>query len=110
MLTKSADIAVEYNSLRYVSKEQNKDDPRHLSSHGMKNKVIINRLYYVLLNFGRLSDMFGRVKLYNMGFALFTFGSGLCSISQTGEQLILFRIIQALGGSIPFLNSGCNNY
>src|SRR5919197_286048 len=27
--------------------------------------------------------MFGRVKLYNMGFALFTLGSGLCSISQT---------------------------
>jgi MFS family permease len=59
----------------------------------------------VLLNFGRLSDMFGRVKLYNMGFALFTLGSGLCSISQTGEQLILFRIIQALGAAFPFSNS-----
>ncbi|HET7149152.1 MAG TPA: MFS transporter [Candidatus Nitrosopolaris sp.] len=59
----------------------------------------------VLLNFGRLSDMFGRVKLYNMGFALFTFGSGLCSISQTGEQLILFRIIQALGAAFLFSNS-----
>ena len=59
----------------------------------------------VLLNFGRLSDMFGRVKLYNMGFALFTIGSGLCSISQTGEQLILFRIIQALGAAFLFSNS-----
>ncbi|HYY50304.1 MAG TPA: MFS transporter [Nitrososphaeraceae archaeon] len=59
----------------------------------------------VLLNFGRLSDMFGRVKLYNMGFALFTLGSGLCSISQTGEQLILFRIIQALGAAFLFSNS-----
>jgi EmrB/QacA subfamily drug resistance transporter len=59
----------------------------------------------VLLNFGRLSDMFGRVKLYNMGFALFTTGSGLCSISQTGEQLILFRIIQALGAAFLFSNS-----
>jgi EmrB/QacA subfamily drug resistance transporter len=59
----------------------------------------------VLLNFGRLSDMFGRVKLYNMGFALFTFGSGLCSISQTGEQLVLFRIIQALGAAFLFSNS-----
>ena len=57
----------------------------------------------VLLNFGRLSDMFGRVKLYNMGFALFTLGSGLCSISQTGEQLILFRIIQGLGEHFFFL-------
>src|SRR6476646_194256 len=59
----------------------------------------------VLLNFGRLSDMFGRVKLYNMGFALFTFGSGLCSISQTGEQLILFRIIQGIGAAFLFSNS-----
>ena len=59
----------------------------------------------VLLNFGRLSDMFGRVKLYNMGFALFTFGSGLCSISQTGEQLVLFRTIQALGAAFLFSNS-----
>ena len=59
----------------------------------------------VLLNFGRLSDMFGRVKLYNMGFALFTLGSGLCSISQTGEQLILFRIIQGLGAAFLFSNS-----
>jgi EmrB/QacA subfamily drug resistance transporter len=59
----------------------------------------------VLLNFGRLSDMFGRVKLYNMGFALFTLGSGLCSISQTGEQLILFRAIQALGAAFLFSNS-----
>ena len=59
----------------------------------------------VLLNFGRLSDMFGRVKLYNMGFALFTLGSGLCSISQTGEQLTLFRIIQGLGAAFLFSNS-----
>jgi EmrB/QacA subfamily drug resistance transporter len=59
----------------------------------------------VLLNFGRLSDMFGRVKLYNMGFALFTLGSGLCSISQTGEQLILFRIIQGVGAAFLFSNS-----
>jgi EmrB/QacA subfamily drug resistance transporter len=59
----------------------------------------------VLLNFGRLSDMFGRVKLYNIGFAIFTLGSGLCSISQTGEQLILFRIIQALGAAFLFSNS-----
>jgi EmrB/QacA subfamily drug resistance transporter len=59
----------------------------------------------VLLNFGRLSDMFGRVKLYNMGFAFFTLGSGLCSISETGEQLIIFRIVQALGAAFLFSNS-----
>ena len=59
----------------------------------------------MLLTFGRLADMFGRVKLYNLGFALFTFGSGLCCVSQTGEQLIVFRIIQALGAAFIFSNS-----
>lgn len=58
-----------------------------------------------LLTFGRLADMFGRVKLYNVGFALFTVGSGLCCISQTGEQLIIFRIIQGIGAAFIFSNS-----
>ncbi len=59
----------------------------------------------VLLTFGRLADMFGRVKLYNIGFALFTIGSTLCCVSQTGEQLIVFRIVQALGAAFLFSNS-----
>lgn len=59
----------------------------------------------VLLTFGRLADMFGRVKLYNMGFVFFTIGSALCSISVTGEQLIVFRIIQAVGAAFLFSNS-----
>ncbi len=58
----------------------------------------------VLLTFGRLADMLGRVRLYNLGFALFTIGSALCCISQTGEQLITFRIIQALGAAFLFSN------
>jgi MFS family permease len=37
----------------------------------------------LLLTFGRLADIFGRIRLYNLGFAVFTVGSGLCSISQT---------------------------
>jgi EmrB/QacA subfamily drug resistance transporter len=59
----------------------------------------------VLLNFGRLADMFGRVKLYTLGFIIFTFGSGLCSLSQTGEQLVVFRIVQAVGAAFIFSNS-----
>ncbi len=59
----------------------------------------------ILLNLGRLSDMFGRVKLYNIGFIIFTIGSALCSLSQTGEQLLLFRIVQALGAAFLFSNS-----
>lgn len=58
----------------------------------------------VLLTFGRLADMFGRVRLYNLGFALFTIGSGLCCISSTGEQLIMFRIVQGIGAAFIFSN------
>ncbi len=59
----------------------------------------------VLVNFGRLSDLFGRVRLYTLGFALFTIGSTLCSISQTADQLIGFRIVQATGSAFLFSNS-----
>ena len=46
--------------------------------------------------------MFGRVKLYNLGFALFTIGSGLCCVSQTGEQLIVFELSKHLGQPLFF--------
>ncbi len=59
----------------------------------------------VLVNFGRLSDMFGRVRLYTMGFALLTLGSVLCSLSETGNELVVFRIVQALGASLIFSNT-----
>lgn len=60
----------------------------------------------VLVNFGRLSDMFGRVRLYTFGFAVFTVGSALCSLSQTGPELIGFRLIQGVGAAFLFSNSG----
>ncbi len=59
----------------------------------------------VLLNFGRLSDMFGRVRLYVLGFAVFTVGSLLCGISGTGTELVLFRLVQAVGAGFLFANS-----
>lgn len=60
----------------------------------------------LLVNFGRLSDMFGRVRLYTFGFALFTVASALSSLSQTGEQLIAFRLLQGVGSAFLFSNSG----
>ena len=59
----------------------------------------------VLVNFGRLADIFGRVRLYTFGFAIFTFGSALCSLSQTGPELVLFRMVQAVGAAFLFSNS-----
>jgi EmrB/QacA subfamily drug resistance transporter len=59
----------------------------------------------LLLTFGRLSDIFGRVRLYNLGFALFTVGSALCSISTNGISLVVFRLVQGSGGALIFANA-----
>jgi EmrB/QacA subfamily drug resistance transporter len=58
-----------------------------------------------LLFLGRFSDIFGRVKIYNLGFAIFTVGSALCVFSQTGPQLVIFRVIQGVGGAMLIANS-----
>lgn len=64
----------------------------------------------LLVTFGRISDMFGRVRLYNLGFAIFTVGSTLLAlIPSTGStgalELIIFRLIQGLGAGFLFSNS-----
>ncbi|MDG6981546.1 MAG: MFS transporter [Nitrososphaerota archaeon] len=59
----------------------------------------------LLMSFGRLSDILGRVKLYNLGFALFTIGSALCSIAPNGSSLVLFRLVQGAGGALIFSNA-----
>jgi EmrB/QacA subfamily drug resistance transporter len=59
----------------------------------------------LLLTIGRLGDIFGRVRLYNAGFAIFTIGSGLCSISPNGLSLVLFRLVQGVGGALIFANN-----
>ena len=59
----------------------------------------------LLLTFGRLADIYGRVKLYNLGFAVFTIGSGLCSIAPNGISLVLFRLLQGVGGALIFSNN-----
>ncbi|MGD1060276.1 MAG: MFS transporter [Methanomassiliicoccales archaeon] len=55
---------------------------------------------------GRLGDMFGRVKTYNLGFAVFTVGSFLCGFSSSGTELIAFRLVQGVGGALISSNSG----
>lgn len=59
----------------------------------------------LLLSIGRIADIKGRVRLYNLGFAVFTIGSGLCSIAFDGASLVAFRLVQALGGALITANS-----
>ncbi|MGD0424478.1 MAG: MFS transporter [Candidatus Bathyarchaeia archaeon] len=64
----------------------------------------------LLVTFGRISDIFGRVKLYNLGFLVYTFGSVLLYLTpNTGDlgaiELIFFRIVQGIGGAFLFSNS-----
>jgi len=64
----------------------------------------------LLVTFGRLSDMFGRVRLYNLGFAIYTFGSILLYLvpdkGQMGAlELLVFRLVQGVGGAFIFSNS-----
>ncbi len=64
----------------------------------------------LLVTFGRISDMFGRVRLYNLGFAIFAVGSILLYLVHgTGNaaamQIILFRLVQAVGGAFLMANS-----
>ncbi|MDA4127423.1 MAG: MFS transporter, partial [Thaumarchaeota archaeon] len=59
----------------------------------------------LLLTFGRLSDILGRARLYNLGFAIFTVGSALCSVSYNGISLVVFRLVQGTGGALIFANA-----
>ncbi|MCX9087157.1 MAG: MFS transporter [Candidatus Methanoperedens sp.] len=54
----------------------------------------------LLLSLGRISDMVGRKIIFAGGLAIFTIGSGLCAISATEGQLILFRVIQGIGAAL----------
>ena len=50
--------------------------------------------------FGRLGDIYGRSRMFNSGFAVFTVGSALCGFAPSIYYLILFRAVQAIGGSL----------
>lgn len=47
---------------------------------------------------GKLSDIFGRRRMYLMSIVAFLIGSALCGIAQNIDQLIAFRALQGIGG------------
>jgi MFS family permease len=64
----------------------------------------------LIVSLGRLGDMYGRVKTYNLGFVIYTAASLLLTITWlTGEAgaiyLIFFRIVQGIGGACLMANA-----
>jgi EmrB/QacA subfamily drug resistance transporter len=55
-----------------------------------------------LLIMGRLSDMYGRKRIYILGFSVFVLGSLLCALSWDIWSLVSFRVVQGLGASMMF--------
>ncbi len=59
----------------------------------------------LVLNAGRLADMFGRARTYTLGFAVFTMASVACALAGDTTQLIAARVLQGVGGAFLMANS-----
>ncbi len=55
---------------------------------------------------GKIGDVYGRAKVFNAGFGLFTIASALCGLSPNIFDLIFFRLIQGIGAAMLLANSG----
>jgi EmrB/QacA subfamily drug resistance transporter len=53
-----------------------------------------------LLLAGSIADRFGRRKTFQLGLAVFSLGSLLCSIAPSAPALVAFRVLQGIGGSM----------
>jgi EmrB/QacA subfamily drug resistance transporter len=64
----------------------------------------------LVVTFGRLGDQYGRAKLFNLGFLIFTLASVACALVPNGGsagalELISLRIVQGVGGAMLTANS-----
>src|SRR6201990_3194864 len=64
----------------------------------------------LVVSFGRLGDMFGRVRMFTIGFAIFSVASIFLTVTwmhgaHAALWLIIWRVIQGIGGAFLFANS-----
>ncbi len=64
----------------------------------------------LVVSLGRIGDMYGRVRMYNLGFAVFTLFSVLLSVTFLDGHagalwIIVMRLLQGVGGALLFANS-----
>jgi EmrB/QacA subfamily drug resistance transporter len=60
----------------------------------------------LVLPFGRLADQFGRRRLFIAGMALFTLTSLGAGLATGGTELVVWRVLQGVGGALLFANAG----
>lgn len=58
-----------------------------------------------MLVLGKIGDRAGRKTIYSLGMCVFTAGMGACAVAQTIGQLILFRVVQAIGAAMAISTS-----
>jgi MFS family permease len=64
----------------------------------------------LVISLGRLGDIMGRVRIYNLGFAVFSFASIILALDpfhggKGAMWLVLWRLVQGVGGAMLFANS-----
>src|SRR3954470_23455640 len=70
--------------------------------------LVVSAVLVVML--GRLGDIYGRVRIYNLGFLVFALSSVALSLDPLDKGagamwLIVFRVVQGVGGAMIFANS-----
>jgi DHA2 family metal-tetracycline-proton antiporter-like MFS transporter len=81
-----------------------------IAEHFGVNAGVVSRIVWIyfliltcfLLGFGKLGDLKGFKKLYLIGISVFTLGSLLSALAFDFNILVIFRVIQALGGAVLF--------
>jgi len=96
------DTSIVLVSLPTIGRELSGTNPALLLWVVLSYSVVTTTL---LLSFGRLSDMFGRVRLYTLGFAVFTVGSLFASLAPDGLVLLSARVVQGVGAGFLASNA-----
>ncbi|WOD63392.1 MFS transporter [Niallia taxi] len=99
MLVASIDTTIMNTTMPIIAKELGRFD---LYAWSFASYMITSTILSPIA--GRLSDIFGRKRVFGFGILLFLVGSLLCGIADDMVQLILFRALQGMGAGfmMPF--------
>ncbi|WML46769.1 MFS transporter [Neobacillus sp. PS3-34] len=99
MLVASMDATIMNTTMPIIAKELGRFD---LYAWSFASYMIASTILSPVA--GRLSDLFGRKKVFGFGILLFLIGSLLCGLSASMVQLVIFRAVQGIGAGfmMPF--------